>query len=250
MVQPTRSLYVIQHTDAEYLGHLEDHLEGRNIRFTYMRPHTADGKLPATVKFTDGMILLGGGPWGAAGTRNLPSLDDEIQLVKQCMLEGAPVIGIGIGAQVLALASGGSVEAAPLAFDVQTAHRTDPDALNGFLPEIYPMVTYMRDQPVAPPHGRVLSETEDGGHALFQVAENCFGFAGHPGIKLGMIEDLIMEFDESPDDIGAGLDKFRAAQTELVDALVPIMTGLIQLTGWMDGRHSENMPQSRSNEGL
>ncbi|MDD9878965.1 MAG: hypothetical protein OXR84_16145, partial [Magnetovibrio sp.] len=67
MVQPARSLYVIQHTDAEYLGHMEDHLEGRGIRFTYMRPHATDGTLPATVQFTDGMIVLGGGPGGAAG---------------------------------------------------------------------------------------------------------------------------------------------------------------------------------------
>ena len=60
-----RSLYVIQHTDSEYLGLIEDHLEGRSIGFTYMRPHTPGGKLPATVKFTDGVILLGGGPWGS-----------------------------------------------------------------------------------------------------------------------------------------------------------------------------------------
>ena len=39
-----RSLYVIQHTDSEYLGLIEDHLEGRSIGFTYMRPHTPGGK--------------------------------------------------------------------------------------------------------------------------------------------------------------------------------------------------------------
>ena len=55
-----RSLYVVQHTDSEYLGLIEDHLEGRSIGFSYMRPHTTGGKLPATVKFTDGLVLLGG----------------------------------------------------------------------------------------------------------------------------------------------------------------------------------------------
>ena len=57
-----RALYVIQHTDAEYLGLIEDHLEGRSIGFTYMRPHTTGGHLPATVKFTDGVVLLEVGP--------------------------------------------------------------------------------------------------------------------------------------------------------------------------------------------
>ena len=87
-----RSLYVIQHTDSEYLGLIEDHLEGRSIGFSYMRPHTAGGKLPATVKFTDGLVLLGGGPWGAAGNRDLPTLEQDIQIVRDCMLRGNPVL--------------------------------------------------------------------------------------------------------------------------------------------------------------
>jgi hypothetical protein len=48
-----------------------------------------------------------------------------------------------------------------------------------------------------------------------------------------MVEDLIMEFEESPADAQAQLEKLRAAQREMEDALVPIMTGLVQVTGWM-----------------
>jgi len=233
-MQPNRrSLYVLQHTDSEYLGHVEDHLEGRSIGFTYMRPHTAGGKLPATVQYTDGVILLGGGPWGAAGERDLPTLGEEVNLVRDCMLRGTPVIGFGVGAQILAMASGGGVESAPLAFEVTEARRTDADALNGYLPERYPLAIYMRDRPVPPPHAQILAEDIEGRPVLFQPAENCFGFSGHPGIKPAMIEDLIMEFSEAPDDPAAGLDALRRCQTELEDALVPIMTGLVQISGWM-----------------
>ena len=38
---------VIQHTSGEYLGLIEDHLEGRRIRFQYFRPFAGGGKLPA-----------------------------------------------------------------------------------------------------------------------------------------------------------------------------------------------------------
>ncbi|MDD9875850.1 MAG: hypothetical protein OXR84_00225, partial [Magnetovibrio sp.] len=152
------------------------------------------------------------------------------------MLAGAPVIGIGVGAQILALASGGGVEAAPLRFAVGEAARREESALNGFLPERFPVVTYMRDRPVPPPHADILATDEAGDPVIFQPAQNCLGFSGHPGIKLGMIEDLIMEFEESPADPGPGLDALRTVQNELVDALVPIMTGLIQITGWMEQR--------------
>ena len=229
-----RALYVIQHTDAEYLGLIEDHLEGRSIGFTYMRPHTAGGRLPATVKFTDGVVLLGGGPWGSAGERNLPTLEEEVQLVRDCMLRGAPVLGIGLGAQVLALASGGSVNSAPLRFKISIACRTRDDALNGYLPEVFPIATYMRDAFEAPPHADILAVDEDGAAAVFQVADNCFGFAAHPGLKGAMIEDLIMEFDESPDDISEALATFRQNQMAIEDALVPIMTGIVQKAGWME----------------
>ncbi len=43
----------------------------------------------------------------------------------------------------------------------------------------------------------------------------------------------MMEFDETPDDFGPKLDRLRAKKTEIEDALVSIMTGLIQATAWM-----------------
>ena len=39
-------LHVIQHTSADYLGLMEDHLEGRRIRFRYFRPFTEQGTVP------------------------------------------------------------------------------------------------------------------------------------------------------------------------------------------------------------
>ena len=62
---------------------------------------------------------------------------------------------------------------------------------------------------------------------------NAFGFAGHPGLKVAMIEDLIMEFEEAPADPAPALRDLRAAQRTIEDALVPIMTGLVQMTGLM-----------------
>ncbi|HEX7328208.1 MAG TPA: gamma-glutamyl-gamma-aminobutyrate hydrolase family protein, partial [Casimicrobiaceae bacterium] len=107
-------IHVAQHTSAEYLGLIEDHLEGRGIRFRYYRPFAERGGLPMPVTVKDGLILLGGGPWGTAGTRDLPTLEREVQLARHCLEHGVPVVGIGLGAQILAIAAGGDSEAAPL----------------------------------------------------------------------------------------------------------------------------------------
>ena len=235
-----KSLFVVQHTDSEFLGRMEDHLEGRGIRFTYLRPHTGPRQLPASARFVDGLVLLGGGPWtaSAAGPR-LPTLEAETSLCKECLALAKPVVGIGLGAQILALAAGGSVAEAPLAFTVDDARRIDADALNGFLPGRYPLVVYMRGWPQPPEYARVLAVDSMDRPALFQVGAKSFGFAGHPGAKRAMVEDLVMEFDDSPELSVEALERLSLAQPALEASLVKIMTGLIQLTGLM--RPTENV---------
>ena len=229
---PMNVVAVIQHTAGEYLGLIEDHLEGRRVRFQYYRPFAA-GKLPAPELPADALLLLGGGPWGAGGSRNLPTLQQEVELVRQRLEEGTPVIGFGLGAQILALASGGGVEARQLSFEILTARRLREDALNGYLPAEFHQVVYMRDWPRPPEAAIVLAEDDRGRPALWQVGENAYGFSGNPGIKLGMVEDLIMEFEEVPDDPAGPLGELRLLQRVLEDELVPIMTGLVQCTSLM-----------------
>jgi len=229
---PMNVAAVIQHTAGEYLGLIEDHLEGRRIRFQYYRPFAA-GKLPAPELPADALILLGGGPWGAAGSRDLPTLEQEVELTRQRLEEGTPVIGFGLGAQVLALAAGGSVVPRELTFEILAATRVRDDALNGYLPEHFHQVVYMRDWPQPPAAATILAEDDRGRPAVWQVGENAYGFSGNPGIKLGMVEDLIMEFEEIPEDAAAQLEKLRPLQPVLEDELVPIMTGLVQCTSLM-----------------
>lgn len=226
-------LDVIQHTSADYLGLMEDHLEGRRIGFRYIRPFTEKGEIPTLRECGEGLILLGGGPWGTAGERDLPTLREEIELTRAFLALNRPVIGIELGAQILAIAAGGSSETHPLSFTVGHATREDPDALNGFLPERFPQVSYMRDRPVLPKSARTLAVDETGAPAVFQIGEKAVGFTGHPGFKPAMGEDLVMEFEECPANPGEALERLRPLVRDIEDALVRTMTGLVQVTGLM-----------------
>jgi len=230
-------LNIVQHTSADYLGLMEDHLEGRRIRFRYFRPFTEQGSIPQPGDFCDGLFLLGGGPWGSAGVRDVPTLEQEVMLTRGLLDQGKPVIGIGLGAQILAIAAGGGSESAELEFGIGYATRVQQGALAGFLPERFPHVTYVRDRPVLPAGAKVLAEDEAGRPAVFQVGENALGFTSHPGFKTAMAEDLIMEFEESPDNPAPQLQRLQVMVREIEDALVPIMTGIIKITGLMQSRH-------------
>ncbi|MCC7483879.1 MAG: hypothetical protein IT529_02720 [Burkholderiales bacterium] len=226
-------IHVVQHTAAEYLGLIEDHLEGRGVRFRYHRPFAGRAPLPPPAALEDGLILLGGGGWGSAGTRDLPSLAAEVELTRTCLERGRPVVGIGLGAQILALAAGGRSQRAPLVFEIETATRTNESALEGYLPASYPLALYQRDLPLPPAQAEILARDAKGRPALWQAGERALGFAGHPGIKVAMVEDLVMEARDPPENVEAGLARLRAVQRSIEDALVPIMTGLVARMGWM-----------------
>ena len=226
-------MQVIQHDSAEYLGLIEDHLEGRGVRFQYHRPFAGKAPLPAPEAIVEGLILLGGGPWGSAGARDVPTLAEEVALARRCLEKDIPVVGIGLGAQILAIAGGGRAQPAPLQFEVGKAKRAFADALDGYLPEAYPLAVYMRDWPAPPPGARALAHDEKGRVALWQLGERALGFAGHPGLKVAMVEVLVMEFDESAPGVEAGLAQLRAAQRSIEDALVPIMAGVVRRMRFM-----------------
>ncbi len=228
------TLAVLQHTDAEYLGLLEDHLEGRNIRFRYHRLHTPGGSLPAAPEDFAGLVVLGAGPRGFASGERLPGIAAEVRLIEAFLAAGRPVLGFGLGSVLLAAAAGGGGEAAPLRFEVGAARRVDAAALAGQLPAHYPYALYMRDRPLLPAASRVLAvDAARGNPLLFEVAATGFGFPAHPGFKRAMVEDLVMEFAEAPEDAAAGLARMAGAQRGIAEALSAMMVGLVQVARLM-----------------
>jgi GMP synthase-like glutamine amidotransferase len=229
-----KTLCVVQHTEPEFLGLLEDHFESRAIRFRYVRPFAAGGSVPREAGDFAGLVLLGAGPFGIVSGDLVPSLAAEFRLARDFLARRLPVIGLGLGSAILAVAAGGGAEEAPLRFTVGEARRTVPDALGGHLPERHPIAVYMRDRPVPPAEAQVLALDDAGAPAIFGIGENCLGFLGHPGAKSAMIEDLAMAFAETPDDLAGGLVRLRAAQGAIAAALSEIMVGVIKTTHLMD----------------
>lgn len=228
-----KTLCVIQHTEAEYLGLIEDHFEGRNIRFHYRRPFTHGGTLPVSPEGYDGLMLLGGGPYGLVSGDLLPSFGPELRLTRAFLAAGLPVIGLELGALILTVAAGGGVEEAPLRFEVPEAVATGPGHLGGHLPARMPLALYLRDAPVPPPGAEILATGPAGEALIYTCGPRTFACLGHPGTKRGMVEDLIMEYNETPEDTAGGLAALGRAQAEIAEHLTGLMVGLIEHTGLM-----------------
>ena len=77
----------------------------------------------------DGLVLVGGGDFGAATPGHLlPTLDAEVRLVRACLMLEKPVLALGLGAQILSLAADGGVVEAPLRLATGPARRVADSA--------------------------------------------------------------------------------------------------------------------------
>jgi GMP synthase (glutamine-hydrolysing) len=104
-------IYVLQHHAAETLGAIADALEGAALAWQYVR--VGEGQpVPSSMKGAGGLIVMGG-PMGVYQTDRYPWLRDEMCLIEDAMKLNLPVLGVCLGAQILAAALGAKVERNP-----------------------------------------------------------------------------------------------------------------------------------------
>lgn len=103
-----KTIYAIQHLAFEDLGSLEDIFYDFGFRVRYFEAGVDD----LTPAFNyEGLTVILGGPIGVYETADYPFLKDEIEGLKQRLLENKPTIGICLGAQLIAHALGAKVYA-------------------------------------------------------------------------------------------------------------------------------------------
>ena len=108
---PTPLILTIQHAEAEAMGLLEPLCRELGVAWHLCHPYAGEFIPPATHPY-QGIILLGG-PMHVEEVEAYPFLDAEVQLVQQALRRQVPMLGICLGAQLLAKAAGSRVVRGP-----------------------------------------------------------------------------------------------------------------------------------------
>jgi GMP synthase (glutamine-hydrolysing) len=122
-------ILVIEHDVNDIPGVLGHILTRHGLRMRTTRLHAGD-RLPTDLDDVHGIVSLGG-PQSATDDA-LPWLASELELMRSADASGVPVLGVCLGAQLLARALGGAVGrmASPAAglgrVDLTPAGRDDP----------------------------------------------------------------------------------------------------------------------------
>lgn len=107
MASPPRTGWaVLQHVDHEGPGLIAVEAEARGVELDVVRADRGD-PLPEVAEI--GGLAVMGGPMAAYETEEHPYLSREIDLLAAALDRGLPVLGVCLGAQLLAQAAGGSV---------------------------------------------------------------------------------------------------------------------------------------------
>jgi GMP synthase (glutamine-hydrolysing) len=104
-------IVVLQHHPAETLGNIAGALEGCALAWQYVR--IFDGHpVPHDMKGAGGLIVMGG-PMGVYQQERYPFIRDELRLIENAINAKLPVLGVCLGAQIVAAALGAKVEKNP-----------------------------------------------------------------------------------------------------------------------------------------
>lgn len=149
-------LLVFQHSPDSPPGHLADEARLRGIDLRVL-PAWNGTRIPSETASFAGLVLLGG-PMNAFDDRRCPHFPGLLELAREFAASGRPVLGVCLGAQLLARAFGGEVRlgAAPefgMASLRPTRHAARDPLTGGIAP---PHLAFQwHDDTFAPPPGAV-----------------------------------------------------------------------------------------------
>lgn len=103
-----KKLLVVQHVAFEILGTLNPLLKSAGFRIRYVNFSRHPDALPRLDKY-HGLVVLGG-PMNADQFDQYPHLETEVRLIENAIDRDLPVLGICLGAQLIALALGAEVK--------------------------------------------------------------------------------------------------------------------------------------------
>lgn len=218
------SCLVIQHIGAEGPYAIADVLSAANVEVTVV---TMDGAaaLPETLDGYTGLVVMGG-PMSADSDDRFPTRRAEIALIREAIEGEIPLLGICLGAQLLALATGGSVCRGASGLEIGWAPiRLDPaakdDLLLSQLAESVAVFHWHGDTYV-PPAGSVhLASSDRYFEQAFRVGLSAWGLQFHLEVDERAVLAFIDAFGDEAVKAGTMPDVILSETGAAIAALSP-----------------------------
>jgi GMP synthase (glutamine-hydrolysing) len=218
-------IMVFQHVAAEPLGTLDRLIRARGHRVKFVNFERQPDARPQIDRYR-GLIVLGG-PMNVEDRATRAHLQTEIEVIGAALAAGKPVLGICLGAQLLAHALGAPVRRHEVSeigwYDLhltQAGHEDPIIAALGQRAPVFQWHSYTFDLPRDVTH---LASTDTCRNQAFRHGSNAYGFQFHLEMDKALIERWLNLPAYRDDLIAAGLgrdaDAIRADTVPRIEAM-------------------------------
>jgi GMP synthase-like glutamine amidotransferase len=202
-----KNVLIIKHVDIEGPGLIEDCLGQEKIPYQILNLGSGE-RLPKIEDWTHVVIL--GGPMNVYEEDRYSFLRKEDLFIKEAIQRGKSVLGICLGAQLIAKALGAKVVKAPVKeigwYEVSLTEEGFRDRMFRLLPGTFPVFQWHEDTFEIPRAGTLIATSSSIPHQAFRYGENVYGLQFHLEVTKEMILQWMKTYDE----------EFKGAQAPLL----------------------------------
>lgn len=232
-------LLVFQHVAAEPLGTLDPLIRRRGHRIRFVNFEREPDAAPSVDHYR-GLIVLGG-PMNVEDHAHRAHLQVEMRAIERMLAQGKPVLGICLGAQLLAHVLGASVQRHHETeigwYRLRTTAAGREDAVLSPLGESSQVFQWHGCRFDIPAGASHLAATEGCPPQAFRYGDNAYGFQFHLEMDRALIERWleIPAYREELIETGGDADAIRRDTGQYIDAMqshaTAVFNGFLDLVG-------------------
>lgn len=181
---------------SDGLTNIEPVLKKRNYQIDLFDASKDD--LNTILKRNYDVVIILGGFMSAFETKKYPFLETELEIIRARVAKDLPVLGICLGAQLIARALGGKVYTGSGPelgwFHLQAQHDSLPNYLEPIFKENCKLMVSHSDTFELPPNAKLHASSERYENHIFTVGRNCLAIQAHPEATITMLTFWISHF--------------------------------------------------------